>query len=140
MFRPIVLALLLAIPWLCGCDTGRLGIYRVSVAPPAQRASAVSVGGVGETDVKRIVDSVVSPLGFELRADSKYVWVAPQAWISLSEAESEGRWELEFRAFGTRGQVRRLEQAEERCVAALRQRVGLHVTALPPPPPEQTVK
>jgi hypothetical protein len=140
MFRLIVAPLLLAIPWLCGCDTGRLGVYRVSLAPPGEHVSAVGVSGAEELDLKRVVDGIVSPLGFQLRPDSEYVWAASQAWISLSKAKTDGDWTLEFRAFGTRGQVKHLERAEEKCVAALMQRPGLTVTPLPPPVPRQAEK
>jgi hypothetical protein len=125
---------LLLLCLLCGCDIGRLGMYKLSFQQPDSRDSTTLVKAEDEEKLRRLIRATLNPKGFEEQPGKPGRWYKKGAWVELLR-DDQGELILKAHAFGGKSEVRLSERTEKELLAVLRQQLGLQITPTTPPKP-----
>jgi hypothetical protein len=132
-FQPLVLLAFVAL-LLNGCDTGRVGMHKVSFVPPATVGTTASVRQADEERLKQLVRSALVGKGFHEHPGTPHLWQKRGAWVEVYR-DKDGELILKVRAFGSKHDVRVSERTEQELLAILKQQAELELTPVTPPKP-----
>lgn len=59
---------------LCGCDTGRVGMYKVAFAPSAVGGASVPEQASADEKLKQLVRGALAGKGFEEHPGTPHIW------------------------------------------------------------------
>jgi len=127
-FAWICLMLLLCL--VCGCDIGRLRMYKLSFPQQGGHHFATGVMTEDEKRLKRLIQETLEREGFEEQLGKLGRWYKKGVWVELIRDE-KGKFILKVWAFGGRQELRLAEQTERRLLAILTQEDRLHISPMP---------
>jgi hypothetical protein len=117
---------------LSGCDTGRVGMHRVTFAPPAITGTASQSND--DEKLKQLVRDALAGKDFEEKPGTPHIWRKRGATVQVYR-DDKGDLILRVGAFGGKRDVRVSDRAEQELLAILKKHVGLELTSVIPPPP-----
>jgi hypothetical protein len=116
---------------LCGCDIGRLRVYKLSLHLPESHHSTTLVKVEDEETLRCLIRSALNPKGFEEQPGKPGRWYKRGVWVELFR-DPQDELILKVYAFGGKSEVRRSEQTERELVALLRQQPGVKLIPTTP--------
>ena len=132
---PLRILLLLALPLaLTGCDTGRVGMHKVTFVQPAFVGAPAPVQPTAEDYLKQLIRDALKGKGFEEKPGKPYIWRKQGTTVQVYQTET-GELILRVGAFGSRKDVRVSERTEQELLAILKERGELELVPISPPKP-----
>jgi hypothetical protein len=117
---------------LGGCDTGRVGMYKVSFAPSAVGGASVSEQASADEKLKQLVRCALAGKGFEEHPGTPHIWRKRGATVEVYR-DKNGELILRVGAFGSKRDVRVSERTERELLELLKEQSGLELTPTTPP-------
>jgi hypothetical protein len=114
-----------------GCDTGRVGMYKVSLVP------AATDGESADEQLKRVVRGALAGEGFQEKPGTPHIWRKRGTTVEVYRDHNSDLI-LRVGAFGSQRDVRVSQRTEQQLLDDVKQYRDLELT--PQPAPKATVE